>query len=111
MVGTKFLLFMELNIQTVNFNAEAKLTEFVQKKSAKLEQVFDHIIATDIFLKQENSSSKDNKIAEIKVSVPGNEFVVKKNCPSFEEAADQAIDSLRRQLRNHKEKMRLNHAH
>jgi putative sigma-54 modulation protein len=42
---------MELNIQTVNFNAEAKLTEFIQKKSGKLEQVFDHIIATDVFFK------------------------------------------------------------
>jgi putative sigma-54 modulation protein len=99
---------MELHIQTVNFNAEAKLTEFVQKKIGKLEQVFDHIIAADVFLKKENSSEKDNKVAEIRVSVPGNEFVVKKQCASFEEASDQAIDVLRRQLRNHKEKLRVN---
>ncbi len=98
---------MEINLQSVNFNADAKLVDFVNKKIGKLEQVFDRIIHADIFLKVENTSAKENKIAEIKVSVPGNEFVVKKQCASFEEASDQAIDVLRRQLRNHKEKLRV----
>lgn len=98
---------MEVNLQSVNFNAEASLVEFVNKKIVKLEQVFDRIIAADIYLKVENTSAKENKIAEIKISVPGNEFIVKKQCPSFEEAADQSIEVLRRQLRNHKEKLRV----
>jgi putative sigma-54 modulation protein len=98
---------MEINLQCVNFNAEAKLVEFVHKKIGKVEQVFDRIIAADVYLKVENTSAKENKIAEIKISVPGNEFVVKKQCASFEEATDQASDVLRRQLRNHKEKLRV----
>jgi putative sigma-54 modulation protein len=98
---------MEVNMQSVNFNADVKLVDFINRKIGKLEQVFDHIIAADIYLKVENTSLKENKIAEVKISVPGNEFVVKKQCPSFEEASDQAIDVLRRQLRNHKEKLRV----
>ncbi|MCC5916389.1 MAG: ribosome-associated translation inhibitor RaiA [Cryomorphaceae bacterium] len=98
---------MEVNLQSVNFNADAKLVDFIHKKIGKLEQVFDRITAADIYLKVENTSAKENKIAEIKVSVPGSEYVCKKQCSSFEEAADSSIDVLRRQLRNHKEKVRI----
>jgi putative sigma-54 modulation protein len=33
-------------------------------------------------------SDKENKIAEIKINVPGDDFVVKKQCKTFEEAVE-----------------------
>jgi putative sigma-54 modulation protein len=56
----------------------------------------------------ENTSAKENKIVEIKVLVPKDKFVVKKQCKSFEEAIDTACSSLERKLVKRKEKIRLN---
>ncbi len=67
---------------------------------------YDKIIQSDVYLKVENTSGKENKIFEAKVSVPGDSFVVKKQCKSFEEGADEAIASLERQIKKRKEKLR-----
>jgi len=52
----------------------------------------------------ENTSSKENKIAEIKLHVPRDKYVIKKQCKSFEEAVDSACNSLERKLKKRKEK-------
>jgi len=97
---------MKVNMQSVNFNADQKLLDFIQKRMDKLDIFYDKIIKSDVFLKVENTSDKENKIFEARVSVPGDSFVVKKQCKSFEEGADIAIASLERQLKKRKEKLR-----
>ena len=97
---------MKVNTQSVNFVADQKLIDFIQKKMDKLEVFYDRVICSDVFLKVENTSAKENKIFEAKLSVPGDEFVVKKQCKTFEEGADMAVQSLERQLKKRKEKMR-----
>jgi putative sigma-54 modulation protein len=89
---------MTVTFQSVNFNADVKLIDFIQKKLDKLELFHDHIINGEVFLKIENTSSKENKITEIKLHVPGHEVVVKKQNKSFEAAADMAAEALRRKL-------------
>jgi len=97
---------MKVNAQSVNFVADKKLMEFIQRRMDKLEQFYDKVISSDVYLKVENTSSKENKIVEIKVKVPRNRFIVKKQCKSFEEAVDNACHSLERQLVKTKEKTR-----
>jgi putative sigma-54 modulation protein len=97
---------MKIVNQAVNFNADAKLLEFIDKKIGKLDQYFDNIIMADIFLKVENTSDKENKIVEIKLEIPGNDLIAKKKAKTFEEAVDEVSDSLKRQLKKKKEKMR-----
>ncbi len=97
---------MKVNMQSVNFNADKKLLAFIEKRSNKLEQYYDKIISADVFLKVENTSDKENKIVEMKISVPGDVFIVKRQNKSFEEGVDNAINSLQRQLKKHKEKQR-----
>ncbi|WP_299780118.1 ribosome-associated translation inhibitor RaiA [uncultured Formosa sp.] len=97
---------MKVNIQSVNFNADQKLIDFVQKRMDKLDQFYDKVISSDVYLKVENTSDKENKIFEARVSVPGDSFVVKKQCKSFEEGADSAASSLERQLKKRKEKLK-----
>ena len=97
---------MKVNTQSVNFNADGKLIDFIQKRMDKLDMFYDKIIQSDVYLKVENTSGKENKIFEAKVSVPGDSFVVKKQCKSFEEGADVAIASLERQIKKRKEKLR-----
>lgn len=97
---------MKVNTQSVNFNADQKLLDFIQKRMDKLEMFYDKVIKSDVYLKVQNTSDKENKIFEARVSVPGDSFVVKKQCKTFEEGADSAIASLERQLKKRKEKLR-----
>ena len=73
------LKVMKVNLHAVNFNVDKKLVDFVQEKVDKLEKYYDKIVSSDVFLKVENTSDKENKIVEIKINVPGDDFVVKKN--------------------------------
>lgn len=97
---------MKVHTQSVNFTADRKLVNFIQKRMDKLDSFYDRVIHSDVYLKVENTSEKENKIVEVKVHVPGDEFVVKKQCKSFEEAVDNAASSLERVLLKRKEKLR-----
>ncbi|NHN25360.1 ribosome-associated translation inhibitor RaiA [Flavobacterium jejuense] len=97
---------MKVNVQAVNFNVDKKLINFVQERLDKLEKYFDKVISSDVFLKLENTSDKENKTVEVKIHVPGEEFVVKKTCKTFEEAVDISEESLERILIKYKEKIR-----
>ncbi|WP_291869012.1 ribosome-associated translation inhibitor RaiA [Maribacter sp.] len=97
---------MKVNTQSVNFNAEEGLIEFVQNRLDKLETFYDKVISSDVFLKLDNNNLKENKIVEIKLNIPKDNFVVKKQCKSFEEAVDSACNSLERRLIKKKEKIR-----
>ncbi|AKA35838.1 MAG: ribosomal subunit interface protein [Muricauda sp.] len=97
---------MKVNAQSVNFVADQKLLGFIQNRMDKLDLFYDKVISSDVYLKVENTSAKENKIVEIKVHVPRDRFIVKKQCKSFEEAVDSACSSLERKLVKRKEKMR-----
>ncbi|MGG5485470.1 ribosome hibernation-promoting factor, HPF/YfiA family [Gaetbulibacter sp. PBL-D1] len=97
---------MKVNTQSVNFSADKKLLDFIQKRMDKLDLFYDKVIQADVYLKVENTSEKENKIFEARLSVPGDRFVVKKQCKTFEEGVDTAVSSLERQLKKRKEKLR-----
>lgn len=97
---------MKVNAQSVNFDADRKLIDFIQNRMDKLDLFYDKVISSDVYLKVENTSSKENKIVEIKVHVPKDKFIVKKQCKSFEEAVDSACNSLERKLVKKKQKQR-----
>lgn len=97
---------MKVNAQSVNFIADRKLIDFIQNRMDKVETFYDKVISSDVYLKVENTSEKENKIVEIKVHVPKDQFIVKKQCRSFEEAVDSACSTMERQLVKKKEKMR-----
>jgi putative sigma-54 modulation protein len=96
---------MKVNIHAVNFNVDAKLLDFIQERMDKLEKYYDKVVSSDVFLKVEKTSEKENKIVEVKISVPGDDFMVKKQCKTFEEALEQSAESLERLLQKRKEKL------
>ena len=102
-------MLMKVNLQSVNFTIDQKLVDFVQNKMDNLEKFHDKVIGADVYLKVQKTAEKENKIAEIKMNIPGDDLIVKKQCKTFEEGVDLAADSLRRQLRKRKEKQRVNH--
>ncbi|AZQ57561.1 ribosome-associated translation inhibitor RaiA [Maribacter sp. MJ134] len=98
---------MKVNTQSVNFNADVKLINFLQNRLDKLETFYDKVISSDVYLKVENTSAKENKVVEIKLNIPRDKYMVKKQCKSFEEAVDSACNSLERKLIKRKQKLRL----
>lgn len=97
---------MNIKINSVKFTASKQLETFVESKVRKLGQFSDDIIGAEVFLKLENVQDLENKIAEIRIDIPGNELFVKKQSKSFEESTDSAIDALKRQITKAKEKRR-----
>jgi putative sigma-54 modulation protein len=97
---------MKVETQSVNFNADQKLIDFIQKRMDKLDLFYDKIIKSTIYLKVENTSDKANKIFEVQLSIPGDVIAFKKVFKTFEEGVDAAVHVLERQLKKRKEKLR-----
>ncbi|MBN8663237.1 MAG: ribosome-associated translation inhibitor RaiA [Chitinophagales bacterium] len=97
---------MNVNIQSVRFDADVKLVEYVTRKLQKLDTFHDKILKVDVYLKLDNvvHNIKD-KIVEIRVHVPRHDFFVKASSKSFEESFDSALDSLVNQIKRKKEKL------
>ncbi|MGV4528588.1 ribosome hibernation-promoting factor, HPF/YfiA family [Ornithobacterium rhinotracheale] len=101
----KKVKIMKVNLQAVNFNAKDELVEFVEEKLGKLDQFYDQIVAADVFLKLDNNNSKENKIVEVRLQVPGDDIVVSKDGQTFEEVINLSVDTLKRLVVKKKEKM------
>ena len=96
---------MKVSVHAVNFTVDKRLVDFVQDRMDKLEKYYDKVVSADVFLKVEKTSEKENKIVEVKINVPGDEFLVKKQCKTFEEALELSAESLQRMLVKRKEKI------
>ncbi|MVZ62038.1 HPF/RaiA family ribosome-associated protein [Sphingobacterium humi] len=99
---------MNITVQSIKFNADQKLIEFIKKRTEKLNQFLDNIIEGVCYLRLENVDDEANKVVELKFNVPGNQMFAKGQAKSFEEATDIAIESIRRQINKHKTKTRTN---
>ncbi len=100
---------MKVHTESVQFKADQKLLNFIEKKMNKLDVFFDRIIDADVKLRLENSGQVRDKIAEVRLHVPGQSLFVKETEKTFESSIDNAVENLKRQLVKYKEKMRMHH--
>ena len=98
---------MNIQLNTVHFTADQKLIDFVNKKVSKLDTYFEGIIGIEVIMKVDKPETVNNKIAEIKLSIPGTDYLfAEKQSDSFEESLDLAVEAIRRQLTKFKEKLK-----
>lgn len=97
---------MEIKVHSIRFDADTKLLDFIDQKVKKLLLYYDEIISAEVFLRLENVEDKENKVCEIRLEIPGNPVFAKKQSNSFEEATDNVIEALRKQLQKHKAKIK-----
>ena len=97
---------MKVTVHAIHFDADRDLVEFIQERVNKLEHFYDGIMGGEVFLRVEKSDDNQNKVAEIKLQTPGKELFAKRQCKSFEEAIDTALEAIKRQMKKHKEKQR-----
>ncbi|HAC23674.1 MAG TPA: ribosome-associated translation inhibitor RaiA [Cytophagales bacterium] len=96
---------MKLNFQSIHFDADRKLLNFIQRKVDKLETFYDRLLDGEVFLRL-NNEGIENKTVEIRLNVPGQQLSAKEQARSFEAAADQATEGLRHQLRKFKTRLK-----
>lgn len=99
---------MNITVQSIKFDADQKLVDFIKKRTGKLEQYLDNIIEGVCYLRLENVEDEANKLVELKLNIPGSQLFAKAQAKSFEEATDVAVESLRRQINKYKTKNRTN---
>ena len=88
---------MNINIQTVKFDADKRLVEFVEHKLAKMDRFAERSTGADVVLKLDKDFDKGNKVATITLHMPGSDLISEQRAKTFEEAIDLAIDALKRQ--------------
>lgn len=93
---------MEIRVQTLKFDADSKLLEYIDKKVAKLERFDDNITGVEVVLSL--MERPENKSVRLQVNVPGENLVVEKNSKTFEEAVTEAVDAMKERLTRNKEK-------
>mgnify|MGYP003315930783 CR=1 FL=1 len=92
---------MEIKVQSIRFDADQKLLDFIEKKLGKLNRYFDNIIRTDVTLSLEPDHGKK---VQAKIAVPGDELVVERCAGTFEDAVVAVADALQEMLVKTKEK-------
>jgi putative sigma-54 modulation protein len=97
---------MNIQIHSVRFDADKKLIDFVHQKLDKLTQFAEDIVNTEVYLRLDKDQERENKISEIKLELPGGPLFARKQSKTFEEATDEAIDALKKQITKHKQKKR-----
>ena len=91
---------MNINISSLHFKTDQKLEAFINEKVEKLAKMHDGIIGAEVTLKLENTDKPENKSAEIRIKVRGNDVMAEKTAKTFEEATDTAVEALKKQLIN-----------
>jgi putative sigma-54 modulation protein len=97
---------MNIQIHSVRFDADKKLINFVHQKVGKLTQFGEDIVNAEVYLRLNNDQERENKISEIKLDLSGGPLFAKKQSKTFEEATDNAVDALKKQITKHKQKKR-----
>jgi putative sigma-54 modulation protein len=97
---------MNIQIHSVRFDADKKLIDFVHQKLDKLTQFDEDIVNAEVYLRLDKDQERENKISEIKLELRGGPLFAKKQSKTFEEATDEAIDALKKQITKHKQKKR-----
>ena len=94
---------MKVQIQSVKFDADQRLVDFIQHK---MDRFVEGVLSAQVNLKVDKDDELGNKVAVVKMDVAGSELVAERRCKTFEEAIDQCLDAIKKQIDKYKEKHR-----
>ncbi|NDV69101.1 ribosome hibernation-promoting factor, HPF/YfiA family [Dysgonomonas sp. 25] len=97
---------MNIQIQSVHFEAASHLKEFIEKKVNKLGKYSDSILDAEVILKVVKPEVANNKDASVKLNIKNGELFANKVADTFEEAITHCVEALEKQVVKAKEKER-----
>lgn len=95
---------MKVMINSVHFKADKKLEDFITQKVEKLCAKNADVINAEVTLKIDNTDTPENKIADIRLVLRGDDLYASKQSKTFEESVDTCLDALKKQLEKYKGK-------
>ena len=95
---------MNVQIQSVKFDADRRRVDFVEAKMAKMDRFAERSTGAEVILKLDKDHEKGTKVATVTLPMPGEDLVAEHRSKAFEESVDEAIDALKRQLEKFKGK-------
>jgi len=93
---------MEIKVQSIKFDADQKLLDFIDNKVGKIAKYYEDIVRTEVNLSL--LADPQNENVKIIVYIPGTEIIVEKNADTFEEAIVDCVGVLKGALVSAKEK-------
>lgn len=95
---------MRVIIQSPGVLAREPLLDFVKQKVGKLSDVSELLLEAHVLLKTNKSETRENKVCEIRGLIYGNDVFSERQASSFEEAVLKAVDAIKRQITDLKDK-------
>ncbi len=97
---------MNINFEYHNVKASNRLEILAAEKLSKLEEKYDFIVSTDVYMKKEKTSNDNSgNICKIRIGTPGPTLFAESSLGGFEASIAAATDNLKRQLQKRKDKM------
>ena len=93
---------MEIKVQSIKFDADQKLLDYIDKKVGKIEKFYEDIVRTEVDLSLLADPQKKN--VKVHVFIPGNELVVERNNDTFEGPINDCVTTLKDLLVSEKER-------
>lgn len=95
---------MNIKINAVRFNPDQKLETFINDKVGKLSKFAPESLGAEVTLKVDIPENPNNKVAEIRLLIKGNDLFASKRADSFEQGIQECIDAIRGQIEKNKDK-------
>lgn len=95
---------MKLNTQAVNFEMATRLEQHIAKKTKRFEKLLPDSAELDIRMTVIKRETNLNKEATIRIIGLGAELFAEKTCDTFEQAIDECLEALERQLEKQKDR-------
>ena len=95
---------MQIQITARQFHASDRLNDYVRSKVSRLEKFYDAIGSVHVIMSK--SGAPETNTVEIRASVQRQNLVANAESHSLEEAIDEAVAVLKRQVKRYKEKRR-----
>ena len=96
---------MDTQFTARHFDANDSLRSFASQRLSKLERFYDGIVDAHVIL-TEDDHPVTNKSAEINMNVYQQRLSAQDSASTFEEAIDNCVERLRRQVLKYKDKLK-----
>jgi len=94
---------MTVNFQYVNTDVSPTLSSFTEEKLQKLSEKFEFLISAQVYIKHDDKDHEAGKICNMELSLPGPRIYATSNERTYEQAVNETISDLKRQLKKRKE--------
>jgi putative sigma-54 modulation protein len=87
-------------------NNHGSIEEYARDAATALSRFYPGTLSCHVILDHQKNDREQNKMAEITVHVPQHDFVSRETAPTYEQAIDNCVEALEKQLKKLKEKQK-----